>query len=127
MFHVQFAFRSIDRSPSDPILERDKGYIEIVSSVSKATYWGNPATLLLRAEQGKRISIKEQGPTQHQPQSSRKYFCLSRIVFCSKYAFKTLSLCFKLIISVNHYLLRYSREDAGGLSREYVLRIASVS
>ena len=70
MHPVQFAFRSKTRSPSDPVLARDTGYVELVSSVTKATYWGNPATLLMRAEQGKRIGIKEQGPMSHLPQSA---------------------------------------------------------
>ena len=74
MFPIQFTFHSKDKSrlQGHPVTDRDTGYIQIVSSIPKKSYWDQPITHVVSLSKMGKIRIKELGPEGHEPISKGK-------------------------------------------------------
>lgn len=98
LYPVQFTFQSSNRAylEGQPINLRDKGFIHILSSVPRSSFWDRGMTHVVSLEGMGAIGIREIGPKPHKPLSagnSYNNFVLVKIlvnlgypIFLSAYA-----------------------------------------
>lgn len=69
---MQFTFQSsnTDNLEGQPIKVRDSGFIHILSSVPKMSFWGLGMTHVISLESMGEVGIKEIGPKPHKPLSA---------------------------------------------------------
>lgn len=72
LYPIQFTFQSSNRAylEGQPINLRDKGFIHILSSVPRSSFWDRGMTHVVSLEGIGEIGIREIGPKPHKPLSA---------------------------------------------------------
>ena len=69
LYPVQFTYHSKDKAniPGQPIKVGDTGFLHILSSAPRKTFWGQGITQLMSVDNMGKIGVSELGPKPHTP------------------------------------------------------------
>ncbi|XP_076116676.1 uncharacterized protein LOC143084153 [Mytilus galloprovincialis] len=75
LYPVKFTFHSTDKTnlQGQPVKVSDTGFIHILSSMPRKSYWDQGITQLMSVESMGKVGIKEIGPGAHQPISTGEF------------------------------------------------------